>query len=258
MSSPQVRPLPMAGAGPHMMQDPRVLIATLQQERGRLMQDNARLTAENDGMQMRMKHFTGILIGVIRTHFGGKEFRMPKAAVEIKPELKLGINSKIDPVTEEMVVEVMSQKEFQIMMAGLQIGQFEATVPKKSPFRVQVQLQEGATFEGPELVTYRGGKSDGVELTYVTGKPKKPREFTADKNGVFTFTTDSAGMKVAIQFLIRVKLENTEEEAPTEQPLEFKNDKCRDWHSNPNNGDAIIGRYCPECGDGRKMETAQV
>lgn len=239
---------------PAMMQDPRILLQQARQVIERQAQDLARLSTECDGMKMRMKHFTGILVSAIRTHFEGKEFRIPVATFE-KVEDDIGVNTRKDTVSDELVVEILSIKEFQNRMRGLEMGHVDVTVPKKSPFKVSIKLKEGARFEGAELVQYLGGKSNGVELQYVQGKPKKVREYTCDKDANFTFTVDSAGMNVRIQFLSRIPVADPdpEPEPESDKPLEYKNEECREWHETENDGSKIVGRFCPHCGDSRKV-----
>jgi hypothetical protein len=242
---------------PHLrvpMQDPRIMIGQLQQENARLRQDNERVAVENDGMKMRTQHLTMVLIGIIRQYSEGKELRISKVVQDkLETEIAtLGTNTRTDPANDDLVVEIMTQKEFAIQMAGMQQGYFEATVPKKPPYRIQVKLPEGATFFGPEVVCYRGGRSNGKELVLVKGKPKKVREYSVDADAVFSFTTDSAGMDVGINFLIRMPVVPEESTETVAAPLEYKNDRCRDWHTHENDGEKYIGRSCPECGDTRK------
>ena len=108
-------------------------------------------------------------------------------------------------------------------------------------------------FAGPMKAVYLGGKSDGVELTLIAPnlKPKKIREYGCDVNGIFRFTTDSAGMSIRLTLLVEAKV--AAEEEKSEADLKFVNEACEAWHKNENDGTKFIGRFCPECGDSRKL-----
>lgn len=244
------------------VQIPPQIAVQLQNQQARIQQ----LEQANIALETRYKHYFAVLACLLRHHFHGEAVRFPFDMMN-KVDGGLGINTIKDPITEEMVVEILTAKEYELRMRGLMEKIVEMTVPKRSPFVLNPELPERATFEAISSVCYVGGKLDGKELTFAgeNVKPKNPREFSAravKEEGKpiqpeLRFTTDSAGMKVSIGLIVRMPVEAAEEPKSAETAFEFKNEECRAWHSSQNDGDRIVGRFCPQCGDSRKIENVQ-
>lgn len=205
------------------------------------------------------REYVGCLIALIQTHgcFNGKEARFPYEQInKISPDT--GVDTHRDELTKEYVCELISVREELMRRQSLIDVPMEATIPKRPPYTVQMQVPAGAKIVGGTCV-YKGGKSDGVALTISefnqkTGKlnkPKNPREYRCDREtGLHEFTTDSAGLTVLITLTCQMPIKKeVEPEAPT-GPI-----TCEDpWHDDPTDR-----RMCPAfCGDSRKREATPV
>jgi len=215
----------------------------------------AELDAEVVSLTTHRNHLTGVLICLLRHHecFKDKQQgRFPMADLRKMEETSDGdeaIDTGRDDVSGEMVVSVVSAREYLRNLQGM--GQLEGDyeVPKRPPFVVKVEPPEGATLLGSEVthkdvsfqfVPPQSGKPDEL------GKPKNPREYSAMNDGTHLFTTDSAGLTVHIKLLYR-KPDKPAAEEPIE-PL-----TCTEqWHLDQD----APGFRCSTCGDNRKIETA--
>lgn len=237
---------------------PQVVPPQVQIAMQRMGQRNQQLEQECIRLQGRNQHLTGCLINIIRHHFNGKPIRFPFDLMnKIAPDT--AINTEKDVMSDEIVIEELTAKEYQMRMRGLEEKLVEVTVPKKSPFEVVLEMPPRGVFEAVSSVKYRGGKLNGKELIFagVRCKPKKPREFTLEPRkvdgsqeptAVLRFTTDSAGMGLTVGFIVRMPAkEEPEEEVVTDQaPLTCDDD----WHKSND----VVGLRCPRCGDSRKVE----
>ena len=234
-------PTPVTGpmAGQIRITDPRVaqLLSNAQIQVNAMQQEVASL-------QVKLKHFVGILILMLRDadHYPEAKTRLKLKDFEaIPPDTAVDTDEVIG---EFLTVRLTNQKEYLLKLKGLVEGTQVLKVPKRSPFTAKVDLPLGGNFEGCVSVRYKGGKLDGTELQRAQGKPKKPREFQFDQDGTFHFTTDSSGFAVEVIYVAKKAPE--QEEAPATGPIECS----ADWHKTLD----AVGFRCPECGDPRKIE----
>lgn len=218
------------------------------------------LEGENASLATRLSHVTAVMICLLQSHECFKvDARFPMELLEEMERercMGLGLDTGRDDTTKELVIKIMTLAESQARVAGFMTGAQEQQIPKKPPFRIKVEVPPGARFYGIASVVYVGGKSDGKALEYTPNRPKKPREFTVseEENGdiLVHFTTDSAGLTIRVIFTFRVPIEAIPSEGAKEGPLEYQDEECKNWHTHENDG-KIIGRYCPVCGDSRKV-----
>jgi hypothetical protein len=246
-----------------MTQVPPEVQVQLQRAGQRIMQLEGEMTA----LQTRYLHYFAVLACVIKHHNEGKPMRFPFDLMN-KIETGCAIDTSKDPVSEEMIVTLLSAKEAQFRVANLEEISIDMTIPNKPPFILRPELPARATLQGIMQVSYVGGRQNGKVLDFAgeNMKPKKPRSFAVKvikeegrpDQPELRFTTDSAGMIVRIGLVVR-KPASVEPEAEPEaqSALKFVNEECREWHSSPNDGLKIVGRFCPHCGDSRKIENEQ-
>lgn len=217
-----------------------------------------KLEGENASLQVRVKHLTGVLIGLMQTHecfqHNNCSARVPESALdEIGPDI--GIDTDRDDVTKDIVVRIMTAAEHQKRIMGFMDGTQEQLIPKKPPFEFKIDVPPGGKFAFLHSVTYVGGKSDGKQLVYTSNRPKKPRDFTVDDSREgeiwLKFTTDSAGMKIKAVFSFKVNAPEVTKENTSE--LIFVNAECEAWHKHENDGIVYVGSRCSVCGDSRKV-----
>jgi hypothetical protein len=213
----------------------------------------------------KCQHYLAVLINILCEHdcfkADKRSVRFPMGLMEEEEALRaFAVNTRVDEVTKDFVAEIIMVRDYELQMAGLREGTLEAVVPTKPPFRIAVEMPPGGTFAGPIACSYINGKQKNAELTFVptqkdgrAGKPKKPREYSVSKDGIFHFTTDSAGLAVKLVFLAKAGAPKEADEADIE-PLTC----THAWHHHENDGENYIGRACPECGDSRKILNEKV
>lgn len=193
------------------------------------------------GLQVKLKHFMGILITLLRDK---ERYPDGTARIKIKDFESITPDTAVDTdeiIGEYGIVRLTNQREYLMKLQGMVEARQVVKVPKRSPYTCQVDAPAGGNFVKVISVCYRGGKMDGKELSRAEGKPKKPREFQCDKDGKFSFTIDSSGFDVEVTYVAKKAPEVAE---PTLDPLNCTND----WHKEKD----AIGFRCSECGDSRK------
>jgi len=245
-----------------MAQIPPEIQVQLSRAGQRIMQLEGELTA----LQTRYLHYFAVLACIIKHYNEGKPMRFPFDLMN-KVEPGCAIDTSKDPVSEEMIVTLFSAKEAQFRVANLEEISIDMTIPSKPPFTLHPDLPARTTLQGIMQVSYVGGKQNGKVLDFVgeNVKPKKPRSFAVKMikeegkpdRPELRFTTDSAGMIVRVGLIVRKPpAVEAEPEPEAESVLKFVNEECREWHASANDGVKIVGRFCPHCGDSRKIEQA--
>jgi hypothetical protein len=242
-----------AAMSPQITQGIRVQAEMLQRLKRRVEEQDMEIAS----LSGRLQHFTGVLISILRAHECFKDgARFPLEMMDnIAPDM--GVDTDRDDTTKELVIRLMTAAEAQRKSMGLVTQTQEHGIPRKPPFKVTLEVPPGGRFVGLFTLTYVGGKSDGKDLNYVMKKPKNPREFTVeDPTAVaptLVFGTDSAGLRVRAVFSFAPVGGEVEKEPESAVPLEYKNEKCKAWHEHENDGREILGKFCSECGDSRKV-----
>lgn len=234
-------PTPMNGPMAHPVQitDPRVaqLLNNLQMEIQAHKQEVANL-------QVKLKHFMGALIVMLQDP---EKYPDHVARIKLKDLESIPLDTAIDTdeiVGEYVCIRLSTQSAYMMKIQGLSEVHQVVKVPKRSPYRVQVEVPKGGEFKGVVSACYSGGKHDGQPLVHAEQKAKKVREFNCDKDGWFLFTVDSSGFDVAITYVVKKPVEPETEADIT--PLDCDDD----FHKNSD----APGVRCMKCGDSRKVE----
>ena len=183
-----------------------------------------------------------------------------KELEEIQKNPDIGVNDDMDDHgrrdPEYVTLEAMTRREYELRTRGLFQGEQVVTVPAKSPFEVVISAPEKYSFHGEISAVFEAGKMKGRPLALVKGKsPKHLREFAilseiGANEARLRFSTDSEGQQVKVTYTLRYH----EDAAIPEPAVAEEEFQCvSDWHKFANDGDKIIGRCCPDCGDSRKM-----
>lgn len=222
----------------------------MKQQLEHVQAENQQLRQTCEKLSVQLQHYIGTLICILRAHPEANRFPL-KEMEKVGPDL--GINTKRDDISDEMVLEILTKEEYAMQMQGLVQATETVNVPAKPPFEIKLGIPEGAKLVGLKLVEMIG--KEGNRTLKFTGrtakgnhrKPKGVLEFSCSDDAVMTFSTDSQGQKVQVTYVF--KLPDEIEEPVAEAPLECQ----EEWHLRENDGISIIGLCCSKCGDKRKL-----
>jgi hypothetical protein len=237
-------------AVPRPQGNPLQQALAIKQQMEHLQGENQQLKQTVERLSVQLQHYIGTLICILRTHPEANRFPL-KEMEKVGPDL--GINTKRDDVSDEMVLEILTKEEYALQMQGLVQATQTFEVPAKPPFEIQLEIPEGAKLAGIKIVEIIG--KEGSRQLKFTGrtpkgnyrKPKGVLEFSCSDDARMTFSTDSQGQKGQVVYVF--KLPDEIEEPEVEAPLECQ----EEWHLRDNDGISIIGVCCPKCGDKRKL-----